>query len=216
MEQKHQQHIKPLSVNVSVCMYLHPHVPAVFLQLLPHLLRSQSGCIQHQMLPLDWLEDVGVVRHVQADLHLGEAGVKIKHTLTDSTNTHPSLMPPLPPSFNRSHLLQSVLVSLVGALELCNQFSQCAVSQWFVHQVLAAAHAKRTVAAVAVYAQHNVVEAVARKLGLKADGETLERRQTVGQVAGQHTGVKEGSGGFLFLLLSDMLYFLFCFTNFIL
>ena len=63
-------------------MYLHPHVPAVFLQLLPHLLSSQSGSIQHQMLPLNWLEDVGVMRHIQADLDLGEAGVKIKHTLT--------------------------------------------------------------------------------------------------------------------------------------
>ena len=52
-----------------------------------------------------------------------------------------------------------------------------------VHQVLAAAHAQRPVAAVAVDAQDNMVEAVARKLGLKADGETLERRQAVGQVS---------------------------------
>lgn len=89
-----------------------------------------------------------------------------------------------------------MLVSLVGALELGHQFSQCAVGQRFVHQVRAAAHAQRTVAAVAVDAQHNVVEAVARKLGLKADGETLERRQPVGQVAGQQTGIKEGSEGF--------------------
>lgn len=63
-------------------MYLHPHVPTVFLQLLPHLLSSQSGSIQHQMLPFDWLEDMGVMRHIQADLHLREAGVKIKHSLT--------------------------------------------------------------------------------------------------------------------------------------
>lgn len=99
------------------------------------------------------------------------------------------LHPPLPPS---SYLLQSVLVSLVGALELGHQFSQCAVGQRLVHQVLAAAHAQRSVAAVAVDAQHNVVEAVARKLGLKADGEALERRQPVGQVAGRHSRVKEG------------------------
>ena len=119
------------------------------------------------MLPLDWLEDVGVVRHIQADLHLGE----IKQTLIDT------FLPPhhssslLHPS---SYLLQSVLVSLVRALKLGHQFSQCAVCQRFVHQVLATAHAKRSVAAVAVDAQHNVVEAVARKLGFKADGETLE------------------------------------------
>lgn len=119
-------------------MYLHPHVPAMFLQFLPHLLSSQSGNIQHQMLPLDWLEDVGVVRHIQADLHLGRAGVQIKHSLTDCTNTTSILL--FLPAF--SYLLQSVLVSLVGALELGHQFSQCAVGQWFVHQVLAAAHAQ--------------------------------------------------------------------------
>lgn len=101
----------------------------------------------------------------------------------------PPSSPSLPPS---PYLLQSVLVSLVGALELGHQFSQCAVGQRLVHQVLAAAHAQRSVAAVAVDAQHNVVEAVARKLGLKADGETLERRQPVGQVAGRHSGIKEG------------------------
>lgn len=100
------------------------------------------------------------------------------------------MLPPLFIPF--SYLLQSVLVSLVGALELSHQLSQCAVGQRFVHQVLAAAHAQRAVAAVAVDAQHNMVEAVARKLGLKADGETLERRQPVGKVAGRHIGVKEG------------------------
>lgn len=76
-----------------------------------------------------------------------------------------------------------MLVSLVRALELGHQFSQRAVDQRLVHQVLAAAHAQRSVAAVAVDAQDNVVEAVARKLGLKADGETLKRRQAVGQVS---------------------------------
>lgn len=170
--------------------HLHPHVSAVFLQLLPHLLSSQSGRIQHQMLPLDGLEDVRVVRHIQADLHLGGAAVQIKHTSTHVAH----LLPRLPPS---SYLLQGVLVSLVGALELRHQFSQRAVRQRLVHQVLASAHAERAVAAVAVDAQHDVVEAVPRKLGLKADGETLERRQAVGQVAGQRLRIwgRAGRGG---------------------
>lgn len=79
------------------------------------------------MLPFDWLEDMGVMRHVQADLHL----------------------------------FQRVLVSLVRALKLSHQFSQRAVCQRFVHQVLTAAHAQRTISAIAVDAKHNVVEAVA-------------------------------------------------------
>lgn len=82
-----------------------------------------------------------------------------------------------------SYLLQSVLVSLVGALKLGHQFSQRAVRQRLVHQVLAAAHAQRAVAPVAVHAQDDVVEAVARKLRLEADGEALQGRQPVGQVA---------------------------------
>lgn len=105
----------------------------------------------------------------------------------------PHAHPPLLPFFIPSYLLQGVLVSLVGALEFSHQFSQCAVGQWFVHQVLAAAHTQWSVAAVAVDTQHNMVEAVAWKLGLKADGETLEWRQPVGQVAGQHSGIKERS-----------------------
>lgn len=111
-----------------------------------------------------------------------------------------SSSPSLPSSLLHpiSHLLQGVLVSLVGVLKLGHQFSQRAVGQWFVHQVLAAAHAQRSVATVTVDAQHNVVEAVTRKLSLKADGETLERRQPVCQVAGQHTGVREGSRVFSF------------------
>lgn len=70
--QKETLHISSRQTLQCYSMYLHPHVPAVFLKLLPHLLSSQSGSIQHQMLPLDWLEDVGVVRHIQANLHLGE------------------------------------------------------------------------------------------------------------------------------------------------
>lgn len=54
-----------------------------------------------------------------------------------------------------------MLVSLVGALELGHQFPQRVVRQRLVHEVLAAAHAQRAVAAVAVDAQHDVVEAVA-------------------------------------------------------
>lgn len=77
-----------------------------------------------------------------------------------------------------------MLVSLVRTLKFSHQFSQCPVSQWFVHQVLAAAHAHRSVATVAVDAQDHMVETVTRKLGLKADGETLQRREAVGQVAG--------------------------------
>lgn len=160
--------------------YLHPHVAAVLLQLLPHLLSSQSGGVQHQMLPLDWLEDVGVMRHVQADLNLKEAP-QLKSEPLHGKPSHPH-----PPRVRTpSYLLQGVLVSPVGALELGHQFAQRAVRQRLVHQVLAAAHAQRAVAAVAVHAQHHVVEAVARKLRLKADGEALERRQPVGQVAGR-------------------------------
>lgn len=77
-----------------------------------------------------------------------------------------------------------MLVSLVGALKLGHQLPQRAVGQWFVHEVLTAAHPQRSIAAVAVDAQHDVVEAVAGKLGLEADGEALERRQPVCQVAG--------------------------------
>lgn len=146
----------------------------MLLQLLPHLLSSQSGGVQHQMLPLDWLEDVGVVRHVQADLNLKEAP-QLK-----SEPLHQNL-----PVRTPSYLFQGVLVSPVGALELGHQFAQRAVRQRLVHQVLAAAHAQRTVAAVAVHAQHHMVEAVARKLRLKADGEALERRQAIGQIAGR-------------------------------
>lgn len=142
------------------------------------------------MLPLDWLEDVGVVRHIQANLYLGE--IK-KHNLIDSVLPPYHISSLLHPS---SYLLQSVLVSLIRALKLGHQFSQCAVCQRFVHQVLAAAHSKWSVAAIAVDAQHNMVEAVAWKLGFKADWETLEWRQPVGQVAGQHSRVKEGSRGF--------------------
>lgn len=76
-----------------------------------------------------------------------------------------------------------MLVSLVGVLELGHQLPQRAVGQRLVHEVLTAAHAQRSIAAVAVDTQHDVVEAVARELGLKADGEALERRQSVGQVA---------------------------------
>ena len=95
-----------------------------------------------------------------------------------------------------------MLVSLVGALKVGHQFSQRAVSQRFVHQVGAPAHAQRPVAPVAVNAQNHVVEAVSGELGFKADGETLERRQPVGQVADQHQGVKERSGrSSLFLVL---------------
>lgn len=78
-----------------------------------------------------------------------------------------------------------MLVSLVGALELGHQLPQRVVRQRLVHEVLAAAHAQRAVAAVAVDAQHDVVEAVARELGLKADGEALQRGQPVGQVTAQ-------------------------------
>lgn len=84
-------------VYVYVCVYLHPHVAAMFLQLLPHVLSSQSRSIQHQMLPLDWLEDVGVVRHIQADLHLREAGNEIKRILVDS-NSFSYLHTTCPPS----------------------------------------------------------------------------------------------------------------------
>ena len=72
------------------------------------------------------------------------------------------------------YLLQRVLVSLVGALELRHQLAQGAVRQRLVHQVTAPAHAQGAIAAVAVHAQHHVVEAVARELGLEADGETLQ------------------------------------------
>lgn len=41
-----------------------------------------------------------------------------------------------------------------------------------------------------------MVKAVTRKLGLKADGETLERRQPIGQVADQHSRIKERPGSF--------------------
>lgn len=118
----------------------------------------------------------------------------------------PHAHPPLLPFAIPSYLLQGVLVSLVGALEFSHQFSQCAVGQWFVHQVLAAAHTQWSVAAVAVDTQHNMVEAVAWKLGLKADGETLEWRQPVGQVAGQHSGIKERSGpDFTVILQSEIM-----------
>ena len=82
------------------------------------------------------------------------------------------------------YLLQRVLVSLVGALELRHQLAQGAVRQRLVHQVAAPAHAQGAVASVAVHAQHHVVEAVARELGLEADGEALQGGQPVGQVAG--------------------------------
>lgn len=50
--------------------YLHPHEASVLLQLPPHLGSSQPADVEHQVLPLDGLEDVRVVRHVQADLDL--------------------------------------------------------------------------------------------------------------------------------------------------
>lgn len=68
------------------------------------------------------------------------------------------------------------------------------MGEWFVHQVLAAAHTERPIPAIAIDAQHNMVKAVTRKLGLKADGKTLERRQPIGQVADQHRRIKERSG----------------------
>lgn len=99
-------------VYVYVCVYLHPHVAAVFLQLLPHVLSSQSCSIQHQMLPLDWLEDVGVVRHIQADLHLREAGNEIKRILVDSNSFF------LPP-YHMPTLLFSPLPSLLTFFSVC-------------------------------------------------------------------------------------------------
>lgn len=85
-------------------------------------------------------------------------------------------------SVNPPYLLDCVLVSLVRGLEVRDQVPQRAVRQRLVHQVLAAAHAQRAIATVTVDAQHHVVEAVARELGLKTDGEALERREPVGQV----------------------------------
>lgn len=70
---------KTIWTTSSERVYLHPHVPAMFLQFLPHLLSSKSGCVQNQMLPLDWLEDMRVMRHVQADLHLREEDT-LKHS----------------------------------------------------------------------------------------------------------------------------------------
>lgn len=44
---------------------------------------------------------------------------------------------------------------------------------------------------------------MSRELGLKADGEALERCQPVGQVTGQHSGVKGETTGEFFLLTTD-------------
>ena len=85
-----------------------------------------------------------------------------------------------------------MLVAQVRVLKVGNQLSERAEGQGLVHQVLAPAHAQRAVAAVAVDAQDHVVEVVAGELGLKADGETLQGGQAVGQVAGGEAwGVKE-------------------------
>ena len=95
----------------------------------------------------------------------------------------------------RSHLFERVLVAQVRVLKVGNQLSERAEGQGLVHQVLAPAHAQRAVAAVAVDAQDHVVEVVAGELGLKADGETLQGGQAVGQVAGGEAwGVKEEKG----------------------
>lgn len=79
-----------------------------------------------------------------------------------------------------------MLVSLVGALKVVHQLTERAVVERLVHEVRAPAHAQRAVASVAVDAQDHVVETVARELRLEADGEALQRRQAVGQVAGRN------------------------------
>ena len=88
------------------------------------------------------------------------------------------------PHASETHLFERVLVAPVRVLEVGDQLAERAEGQGLVHQVLAPAHAQCAVAPVAVDAQNHVVEVVAGELGLKADGETLQGGQAVGQVAG--------------------------------
>ena len=103
--------------------YLHPHVPAVLLQLFLHFLSSQSGGIQHQMLPLNWLEDVGVVRHIQADLYLREEQNLLKHPFSLSPSLHPSR--PLLPSLKCAGISCKNSQIRPPALPACGESGVC-------------------------------------------------------------------------------------------
>lgn len=166
---------------VQLQSYLHPHETSVLLQLPPHLRGSQPADVEHQVLPLDGLEDVRVVRHVKADLDLRGAPQRVR-TLPRVGGLGPRL--------RSTHLLQAVLVPPVGALKVGHQLPERAVPQRFVHQVRAPAHPQRTVAPPAVHTQHHMVETMARELSLEANGEALQGRQSIGQVTDRGGGVK--------------------------
>lgn len=75
-------HVCVAVVLVLLQSYLHPHEAPVLLQLPPHLRGSQPADVEHQVLPLDGLEDVRVVRHVQADLDLRGAPQRVRSLFT--------------------------------------------------------------------------------------------------------------------------------------
>lgn len=118
----------------------------MLLQFFPHVFSDLLTSVDHQVVPLDRLENVWIVGHVQADLHF----------------------------------LHGVLVTAVRVLKVEHQLAERAEAQGSVHEVGTATHAQGAVAAVAVNAQHHVMEVVPGELRLKADGETLHGGQTVG------------------------------------
>lgn len=118
----------------------------MLLQLFAHVFTDLLASVDHQVVPLDRLENVWIVGHVQADLHL----------------------------------LHGVLVMAVRVLKVEHQLAERAEAQGSVHEVGTPTHTQRTVAAVAVNAQHHVMEVVPGELRLKADGETFYGGQTVG------------------------------------
>lgn len=50
--------------------HLHPHVTAVLLQLFAHVFMALLAGVDHQIVPLNRLENVRIMGHVQADLDL--------------------------------------------------------------------------------------------------------------------------------------------------
>lgn len=83
-------------VLVLLQSYLHPHEASVLLQLPPHFGGSQPADVEHQVLPLDGLEDVRVMRHVQADLDLRGASQQVRRLPAVSV---------LGPKLSSTHLL---------------------------------------------------------------------------------------------------------------
>lgn len=80
-------------------------------------------------------------------------------------------------------LPQGVPVPPVGALKFLHQVHQSPKLQRLEHEVLPAADAQRAEASPTVDSQHDVVEVVPWELRLEAEGEALDVRHVVGEVA---------------------------------